>query len=195
MKRFFLLALCCLAALPCVKAQEGSNFQAGAFVDYFRSGATGTNMFGLGGRAGVKLVPHVMIEGEVAYDFNRGFNNNFFNSDNTGSSYITSGVKTLHGLFGPKITLDHGPIHPFVEAKFGFVDYSFNNLPTGNDSVSNPIQNLRNQNINAALFLGGGLEAKVFGPVGVRFDVGDEMYFNSGAQHGLKATFGPIIRF
>jgi hypothetical protein len=28
-----------------------------------------------------------------------------------------------------------------------------------------------------------------------RFDIGDEMYFNGGTHHNLRATFGPVIRF
>lgn len=48
MRKFLLLAVFCLASVPCLKAQEDDRFQVGAFADYFRSGATGTNMFGLG---------------------------------------------------------------------------------------------------------------------------------------------------
>lgn len=193
MRRFLLLAACCLAAVPCVKAQDEGNFQAGVFADYFRSSATGTNMFGVGARGGVLIVPHITLEGELAFDFNRGFTDAF---DNTyGSvSFIDSGVRTLHALFGPRATWEHGPIHPFAELKFGFIDYSFNNLPIGFTSFNNPIQNLRNQTLNLALLAGGGLEGKI-GPVGLRLDVGDEMYFNHGAQQGLKLTFGPYLRF
>ena len=196
MRRFLLLLLVCLAAVPCLRAQEEERFEAGAFADYFRSGATGTNMFGLGGRAGVGLFPHLMLEGEMAYDFNRGFEDAFTNTTTGGGvSFITSGTKTLHGLFGPRWTLQRGRIHPFVEAKVGFINYMFNNEPVGFNSFVNQIQNLRAQNLNATLLLGGGLEGRIVGPVGLRMDVGDEMYFNNGAQHGLKVTFGPIIRF
>ena len=132
MRRFFLLLLVCLAAVPCLRAQEEERFEAGAFADYFRSGATGTNMFGLGGRAGVGLFPHLMLEGEMAYDFNRGFEDAFTNTTTGGGvSFITSGTKTLHGLFGPRWTLQRGRIHPFVEAKLGFINYMFNNEPVG----------------------------------------------------------------
>ena len=196
MRRFLLLLLVCLAAVPCLRAQEEERFEAGAFADYFRSGATGTNMFGLGGRAGVGLFPHLMLEGEMSFDFNRGFEDAFTNTTTGGGvSFITSGTKTLHGLFGPRWTLQRGRIHPFVEAKVGFINYMFNNEPVGFNSFVNQIQNLRAQNVNATLLLGGGLEGRIVGPVGLRMDVGDEMYFNNGTQHGLKVTFGPIVRF
>ena len=153
-------------------------------------------MFGLGGRAGVGLFPHLMLEGEMSFDFNRGFEDAFTNTTTGGGvSFLTSGTKTLHGLFGPRWTLQRGRIHPFVEAKVGFINYMFNNEPVGFNSFVNQIQNLRAQNVNATLLLGGGLEGRIVGPVGLRMDVGDEMYFNNGAQHGLKVTFGPIVRF
>jgi len=196
MRRFLLLLLVCLTAVPSLRAQEEERFEAGAFADYFRSGATGTNMFGLGGRAGVGLFPHIMLEGEMSYDFNRAFEDAFTNTTTGGGvSFITSGTKTLHGLFGPRWILQRGRIHPFVEAKVGFINYMFNNQPVGFNSFVNQIQNLRAQNVNATLLLGGGLEGRIVGPVGLRMDVGDEMYFNNGAQHGLKVTFGPIVRF
>jgi Outer membrane protein beta-barrel domain len=194
MKKFLFLVVCLLAFMPYAKAQDDYKFDAGLFADYYRLGATGTNMWGIGGRAGLELLPHIGFEGELAFDFNRGFTNAFENSFG-GTSYVTSGVRDLHGLFGPRFSFDHGPIRPFVEAKFGFDSFTFNNIPTGLNSISNPIQNLRNQTLNPALFLGGGVEAKIKGHVAVRLDIGDEIYFNSGAQNGLKVTFGPVVRF
>jgi len=195
MKLFLLLGLVCLAVMPCLRAQEEERFEAGGFADYFRSGATGTNMFGLGGRAGVGIFPHMALEGELAFDFNRAFTDAFTNTPGASVSFITSGTKTLHGLFGPRWSVQRGPIRPFVEAKLGFINYMFNNEPVGFNSVVNQIQNLRVQNVNATILLGGGLQAKVTGPVGLRIDVGDQMYFNHGAQQGLRVTFGPMVRF
>jgi hypothetical protein len=31
--------------------------------------------------------------------------------------------------------------------------------------------------------------------VGLRFEMGDEIYFNNGGHNNLRITFGPIIRF
>lgn len=192
MRSSLLLVVCLAAFMPALRAQEDGKLQTGVFVDYFRSGATGTNMFGLGGRFGVDILPRTTLEGDAAYDFNRGFTDAF--TLGGGTAFITSGVRTLHAFIGPRYTITHGPVRPFVELKAGFIDYMFNNIPVGSTSVSNAIQNLRSQGINAALLAGGGLEGKI-GPVGLRFDVADEMYFNHGPQQGLRATFGPFIRF
>jgi hypothetical protein len=34
-----------------------------------------------------------------------------------------------------------------------------------------------------------------FGPLCVRFDIGDEMYFNHGTHNNLSISLGPYIRF
>jgi hypothetical protein len=33
------------------------------------------------------------------------------------------------------------------------------------------------------------------GPIGLRLDVGDEMYFNDGTHRNLRVALGPYIRF
>ena len=48
-------------------------------------------------------------------------------------------------------------------------------------------------NGNAVFYPGGGVE-EYPGPVGLR-DVGDEIYFNNGANHNLKITFCVPTRF
>jgi len=45
-----------------------------------------------------------------------------------------------------------------------------------------------------ALYPGVGLEG-FWGPFGLRFDVGDQIYFLNGAQNNLRMTFGPHFRF
>ena len=45
-----------------------------------------------------------------------------------------------------------------------------------------------------AVFPGGGIEG-FWGPIGLRLDVGDEIYMADGANNNLRVTFGPTIRF
>jgi hypothetical protein len=44
------------------------------------------------------------------------------------------------------------------------------------------------------LYWGGGLQGHL-GPIGLRLDVGDEIYFNNGSHHNLRVAFGPVFRF
>jgi hypothetical protein len=195
MKKFVWLVVCLLPFVPGAMAQELEHVQVGAFADYFRSSPTGTNMFGVGGRVGTTILPHVRLEGEIAYDFDQEFTEGFTSTSSGGTvAFSNTNVRTLHGLFGPKLELGHGRVRPFLELKGGFVNYMFNSAPPGYSSFSNQVGNLRAQNMNAALMPGGGVEGSL-GPIGLRLDVGDEMYFNNGTHHGLKVMFGPFIRF
>ena len=47
---------------------------------------------------------------------------------------------------------------------------------------------------NDAVYPGGGVEG-FFGPVGLRLEVGDDIYFDNGARNNIRVTFGPTIRF
>jgi hypothetical protein len=35
----------------------------------------------------------------------------------------------------------------------------------------------------------------LWGAIGLRADVGDEIYFNNGTHNNLRVTFGPTFRF
>jgi hypothetical protein len=195
MKKFVWLGVCLFMWIPGGSAQEFDHFQVGAFADYFRSNDTGTNMFGLGGRFGVSILSHTRLEAEVAYDFNQEFTQGFTSTWSGGTvTFANSGVRTLQGLFGPKVELGHGRVRPFVELKGGFVKYMFNSAPPGFSSFASQVNNLRAQNINAAVMPGGGVEGTL-GPIGLRLDAGDEMYFNNGTHHNLTIKFGSYIRF
>ena len=53
---------------------------------------------------------------------------------------------------------------------------------------------IRTTSVSAALYPGGGAVAAL-GPVGLRLEFGDAIYFNDGAHNNLRITFGPILRF
>src|SRR6266516_3534620 len=71
MKRVALLIFLAGWLVPVASAQE--HFQVGAYADYFRISQTNTNMAGLGGRAAIKALSSVMLEGEMSYDFEQAF--------------------------------------------------------------------------------------------------------------------------
>ena len=79
MKRItlFVAVAAIIVFAPVAYAQDHG--EIGAFADYFRLQQTGSNFVGLGGRAAVNVMPHVQIEAEMAYDFNRLFTERFTN--------------------------------------------------------------------------------------------------------------------
>ena len=191
MKRIALfLVLGGILTAPSVFAQD--HVAVGAYFDYFRLSQTDTDFAGLGGRLGVGLGHHTMLEAEMSYDFNKVFNEDF---DNLGNVTVArSNIRLLHGLFGPKFSLGHSNFHAFVTIKGGFLNSRFDSAPANLSSFVSSVQNLRDENVMGAVYPGGGLEGHV-GPIGLRLDVGDEMYFNHGTHNNLRAAFGPYIRF
>jgi hypothetical protein len=194
MRKFALIALFvfCLAASP-LQAQK--RVEVGVFIDYLDISQTGTNNFGIGGRFGYRVQHDVMLEGEIAYDYGINFSEAYRNVTNGNITAIeNTSIGVTHGLFGPKLQPRGGGFRPFATLKAGFMDFRLSPslIPYGN--VIDPILGLRTSNLNAAIYPAGGAEA-VLGPVGLRLEAGDELYFNHGSHNNLRITFGPILRF
>lgn len=194
MKRFALLLVFAFAAVPGARAQEEDHIQAGVFADYLRLSQTKTNLAGLGGRLTVTAYRRLKLEGEMSYDFNQVFTEGFTNTTTGGVTLQRSNLRAVHGLFGPKFELGRGPLHPFVTLKGGFANFQFDSRPATFNTFASSVDNLRSNNVIGTLYPGGGLEGHL-GPVGLRLDVGDEMYFSGGTHHNLRVAFGPYIRF
>jgi len=192
MKRTALLGILALAfAVPSAFAQNHG--EVGAFAELFRLNTANPtiNFVGLGGRVGINVHNNIQLEAEMGYDFKRSFSSTFSNGVNT--SVVTSRLRALHGLFGPKIQTGGGPVRLFGTIKGGFLNFgvSNQNAPAG---FVNQVGNLTTDNTFGVLYPGGGVEAYL-GPIGLRAEVGDEIYFNNGANSNLRVTFGPSIRF
>jgi hypothetical protein len=169
--------------------------ELGIFIDYLNISQTSTNNFGLGGRFGYRIHHHILMEGELAYDYGINFDEayrNVANGNLTAIEHTSIGV-TL-GLVGPKLQPSGGGFRPFVTLKAGFMDFRLSPglLPYSN--LASTIFGLRTSNLNAAIYPAAGVEAAL-GPIGLRFEAGDEIYFNQGAHNNLRITFGPILRF
>jgi hypothetical protein len=169
--------------------------EAGVFLDYLSVSQTNTNNFGLGGRFGYRVHRDVMLEGELAYDYGLNFDEAYRNLVNGNLAAIErTSVGVTHGLVGPKLQPSGGGFRPFVTLKGGFMDFR---LSPGLLPISNAVSTLlglRTSNLNAAIYPAAGVEAAL-GPVGLRFEVGDEIYFNNGPHNNPRVTFGPIVRF
>jgi hypothetical protein len=192
MKRFALLSLLFgVLAAPSVFAQD--HVAVGAYADFFRLSQTDSNFAGVGIRAGFGVSHHVMLEAEMSYDFDRVFTENFDNG--TGNVTVNrTNIRLLHGLFGPKVSLGHSNFHPFVTLKGGVLNSHLSGAPATIGNFFSDVQNLRDDNVMGTLYPGGGIEGHL-GPIGLRFDAGDEIYFNHGAHNNFRAAFGPYIRF
>ena len=195
MKRFLWLfiALSFFTAAPMLMAQQDSDhIEVGAFADYFRFGnATPVrNFVGVGGRAAFNVNPSFQIEAEMAYDFKRNFTNTFTNGVTT--QVVNTSFRTLHGFFGPKFQTGSGPFRVFVTGKVGFDNFSIDNQGATTGFVNTV--GLTTGKTAFAVYPGGGFEAFA-GPIGIRAEIGDDIYFIGGAHNNLRVTFGPQLRF
>jgi hypothetical protein len=191
MKRVALFLFLAGFFVPLASAQD--HFQVGAYADYFRLSQTNTNMAGLGGRAAYKMFSHVMLEGEMSYDFDQAFTENCLSTGCT-VTVANSDLKVLHGLVGPKFIGGHHAIRPFLTVKGGFVNFQLNPRPAGFSGFVSSVDNLRANNVSGVLYPGAGLEGHL-GPIGLRLEAGDEIYFASGTHHNARVSFGPFLRF
>ena len=133
----------------------------------------------------------------MAYDFARSFNEGF---TCTGTSCTGTGgtnrtrLRILHGLFGPKLQTGGEAVRAFLTVKGGFINFRLDNRPATFGTFSSSVDNLRTDNVNGVVYPGGGVEFYL-GPIGIRGEAGDEIYFNHGAHNNLRVAIGPNIRF
>jgi hypothetical protein len=197
MKRFVILsalALCFAAIAPAALAQSSDNKNhgnLGVYVDFTRLQPADLNMFGVGARLGVNLRPHIVLEGEMAYDFERNKTHTITSGVTT--TTVRSNLRLLHGLFGLKIQTT-GPVRVFGLLKGGFVNFGVGG-PVTAGVINNQIGTIVDGNTNGVFYPGGGVEFNV-GWLGFRVEAGDEiMFLNNGTQNNFRATAGPQIRF
>ena len=191
MKRIALLLFLAGWLVPLASAQD--HFQVGAYGDYFRLSQTDTNMAGLGGRAGFKLMSHVMFEAEMSYDFDQAFAEHCLSTGCT-ITVANSDLKVLHGLGGFKFIGGRHAIRPFLTLKGGFVNFQLNPRPASFSGFVSSVDNLRANNVSGAFYPGVGVEGHL-GPIGLRLEAGDEIYWTGGPHHNARVAFGPFLRF
>ena len=190
----FIVALL-LGDLAVSHARAESRLEAGLSLDYLNISESKTANIGLGGRVGYRIHPRVMLEGELAYDYGVNFNELYVNLTNGNAAAIErTSIGVTQGLFGPMLQPARGHLRPFVTMKGGFVDFRLSPSLLPYSSEIGSVLDLRTGNLNAALYPAGGAELSL-GPLGLRFEAGDLVYFKSGAHNNLRFTVGPFLRF
>ena len=188
-----LIALLFCGASPRSFAQE--RVEAGVFLDYLGIAQTSTNNFGLGARFGYRIHRKVMLEGEFAYDYGINFQEAYRNIANGNLSAIQrTSIGVTQGLFGPTLKPAKGRFRPFLTLKAGFLDFRLSPSLLPLTTVESTLLGLRTSNVNLAIYPAVGAEASL-GPLGLRLEFGDDLYFNNGPRNNLRITFGPILRF
>jgi hypothetical protein len=188
-----LLVLVILSRVPALRAQSLDHVEFGGFGEYLRLERPdpSMNLVGLGGRIAFNVHPSIQIEAEMSYDFKRSFTNTF--SDGITTELVNTQFHTLTGLFGPKFSTGSGPVRLFVTGKAGFVDFNTTNVGA-TAGFRGSLGAVTDGNAKFALYPGAGIEA-FKGPIGLRAEFGDVIYFDGGARNNPRITFGPQFRF
>ena len=199
MKRFAILcalALCFAVIAPAASGQDKNidtknHGNLGLYFDFTRLQDADLNLFGVGGRLGFNVRKHIVLEAEMAYDFERTKTQTITFGGVTNT--FRSNLRMLHGLFGPKIQTT-GPVRFFALAKGGFVNFGVGG-PVTAGVINNQIGNIVDGDTKAAVYPGAGMEINA-GWLGIRIEAGDEIIFlNNNTANNFRATFGPQIRF
>jgi len=172
-----------------------SQLEAGVLLDYLSVSQTSTNNFGLGGRFGYRVRHNLMVEGEFSYSYGVNFQEVYLdiaNGDITALEQTSIGV--TDALFGPTLQPHHGHFRPFVTLKGGLIEFRLSPSLIPDSSVVSSVLGIRTSSLNPVLYPGGGAETTL-GPIGLRLECGDAIYFNRGEHNNLRITFGPILRF
>jgi hypothetical protein len=199
MKAIAILIVLALGAFhftPGAAAQNDNDYDRGSisvFADYFRHGRLDNNMIGVGFRLGVGAHPNVHLEGEFGYHWAQVFSEGFEDTITGDVTFADSNVRILHGLFGPKFQTT-GAARVFAVLKAGFINFRFDDPAVTPGNIISQFGDLRSENTRLALYPGVGFDASA-GPIGIRFDIGDEIYWLNGARHNLRLTVGPQIRW
>jgi hypothetical protein len=194
-KRFLYLILAASSVAPGAYAQDSSDhLNVGVYGNFFRLSDGDFNLAGVGARVSVNIAPAAQLEAESAYDFEQTLSQGFTNTATGSVTIQRTNVRLLDGLFGPKLQTNKGSVRLFVTAKGGFLSFNVSHAPATVSTFTGSFQELRANNVNGVFYPGGGAEA-FWGPIGLRLDVGDEIFFDNGAHNNLRVSFGPTIRF
>ena len=170
-------------------------FQAAVLLDYIGISQTNTDNFGIGGRFGIRIHHRVMFEAESTYSYGVNFNEVYHDIANGDVKAIArTSIGVTDGLFGPMLQPARGHLRPFVTLKAGFLDFRLSPSLIPYSGLASSLLGLRTSRMNPVLYPGGGAEATL-GPLGLRLEFGDAIYFNGGAHNNLRITFGPTLRF
>ena len=180
---------------------DNNHGSVGVYGDLFRvkpAGGNSVNFVGLGARVGFNVHPNIALEGEMSYDFAKNYTalNTGDNSGTLSSTTVSSRTRPLTALFGPKFQFGtSGPFRAFVTGKVGFTEFNHSSTTSvSGDTFSNAFDQFGGGTTHFAAYPGGGIEG-FFGPLGLRLEAGDQMYFNNGTFNNLRVTFGPELRF
>lgn len=147
---------------------------------------------GLGGRLDVNLTRHIALEGEGSWDFKHP--RVTIAATGTGTFEVSSlRLGVAHGNGGLKFQSKGGSY--FLFAKGGALVFQPDVRTTSLIGAVIGNEQRSETSFSEAVFYPGGGIGFHAGPLGLRVDIGDEIFWDNGAHNNLRVTFGPTVRF
>ena len=146
-----IFATCTPQAFAQYKASGGlDHVEIGVFGELFRINQTDTNLAGVGARVSFNVLPLLQLEAEAAYDFNQVFTE----TDPTGAFIQRTNMRAIHGLFGPKLETNRGPVRLFLTAKGGEVGFHLDPGPATIGEFFSNVGSIRSQEVSGVFYPG-----------------------------------------
>ena len=189
-------SLLCLALLSSLALEvHGQHVEVGGFGDYENSDVPTfpQNAFGLGGRLDINIHRFLQTEFEMAYDVKHA---QFVLAQSAASAVLTtSKLGIVHANAGIKLQTRGGSFFLFVKGGVNRYDPERSTSSiSGTPVVVSTFPTTVDSVVKGVFYPGGGIGFHA-GPLGIRLDAGDEIYWDNGAHHNLRVTFGPTFRF
>ena len=174
--------LSCFATLATAQIPTGGNIYAGYSYYNTNLGTTRQSLNGWEGSVEAKFLPFIGI---VA-DFSANYGELKFliptpPCPSSGCGPVGGNAHLDNFLIGPRVSVSVKGFRPFAEAFFGGAHVSTNGFGSDTSFSSG---------------VGGGLDVKLVGPLGVRFE-GDYLHTNlfNAPQNNVRLTTGVVIHF
>lgn len=150
------------------------------------------NAVGLGGRLDVNLTRHIALEGEGSWDFKHP--RVTIAATGTGTFEVSSlRLGVAHGNGGLKFQSKGGSYFLFAKGGALVLEPDVRTTPLLGAVIGNE-QRSETSFSEAVFYPGGGIGFHA-GPLGIRVDIGDEIFWDNGAHNNPRVTFGPTVRF
>ena len=174
---------------------QAQHLEIGGFGEYENVRVPGlpSSAFGLGGRVDIGLHRLFQAEFETAYDFKH--------PEFTLNNAITAGILTqskvgiLHANAGLKVQSPGGSFFIFVKGGANRYDPELSTTVIGGSPFGISTITAQQNSFTKGIFYPGGGFGFHAGPLGIRLDAGDEIYWSNGAHNNFRVTFGPTFRF
>jgi hypothetical protein len=146
---------------------------------------------GVGGRIDLNLNSFLVLEAEGSYDFKHP-RVEIVNTSTANSNVSTLRLAIIHGNGGFKVQSKGGSY--FLFFKGGVMNFRPEITTTSVPALFTNPPDTSGSTTQAVFYPGAGIGFHA-GLLGIRVDAGDEIYWDNGAHHNLRITFGPTFRF